>query len=276
MSDIPIWTFGKLAHQRRGKILLESTQAVSTDKLGDKTGVVLAFGHDYQEIPTKAQEEWVQWTQEPGRTLLLVPPFISGVCQYPISWEIKPFESVQLPAGSILKNTLAKEVRYELCGRLQIAKEVESVWADDRVHTGFFRKHPHSGIFAVTCLPLWSMTFLDNKKELIQWLGQLHQLAGNPTAKAETPSAFELRLEHYTILLHTASGPFSSKKETLIAFAASPVFQLDLELAAQAFDELEQQGFLVAGAITQPGMDALANSPYAAYANALVALKPLN
>ncbi|MBX7222573.1 MAG: hypothetical protein K1Y36_21680 [Blastocatellia bacterium] len=276
MSDIPIWTWGKLAQHRRGKMLLESAQATPAETLNDKTGVVLAFGHEFQEIQVNEQENWIHWTHESGRTLLLVPPFASGVCQRPLSWEAKPFEGAQLQPDSVLKNTLAKEVRYELCGKLQVAREVEGVWADNRVHTGFFRKHPLSGIFAVTCLPLWSMVFLDSKKELLQWLHQLHQLAGKPVAKAEITTSFELRPAHYTLLLHSISGSFSSKKETLAALAASPVFQLEMEIAASAFDELEGQGLIAAGVVTQRGLAVVAESPYAAYANALFSLKTSN
>jgi hypothetical protein len=149
----------------------------------------------------------------------------------------------------------------------QVPSKPAGAWDNGTVNTCFYRRHPHAGLFAATCLPLWSLALLDAKTELREWLGDLLALAGKPVEEEEPASkVFALKPEHYALLLHLCSEEFSSDDEALKALPKSNLFRLPGSRARQYFTELEAQGLTKAGHLTKAGRTALAESSYEPFA----------
>ena len=200
--DITVWLIGTLANHRRSRILQDVLAAKTPNKDLPESGICFLFGQEFQEAEVAAQNNWYEWSQQPSRMLLLLPPFKTGECSIPCKWSVYRSKN-ELQQSFSLPKLLSPEVRYELRGQLQIAKQIGGQWDDLGINTAYYRQHPHSGLFAITCLPLWSMALLDRQSELNNWLVEFHSLVGQAAYSEEISStSLELRPEHYTILLH--------------------------------------------------------------------------
>lgn len=258
-----IWLAGSLSNHRRSRILQSAVQAQAVSQPPD-VGVCLLFGTDFQE---GSQQNWYTWTQKPGRALLLIPPFKSGSCVIPASWGISRRSTP--PTSQVpLVSTLASEVQYELQGQLQVA----GTWDDQSICTAYYRQHPHAGIFAITCLPLWSLAVLDRAEELQNWLDKLYSLAGSPV-EASPLETIQLQPEHYTVLLHLISGPFANELAALAALHNSSIFAIDPDRARVCLQEAQEHGLAIGGQLTESGRNILQRSPYRVYINSLEASK---
>lgn len=270
-----VWLAESLAVHKRGRILQSTVNAVPLSECPSSPGMCLMFGADFQEGSGELQQKWLNWSQQPGQVVLLIPPFAISQCEMPTHWEIAQFNNAKTKETHPLVKTLAPEVRHELKGKLQIAKEIGGIWDDNVINTGYYRKHPHSGIFAITCLPLCSLIVLDHEKDLQDWLYKLYSLAGTPLASTDNnarETEFEARQEHFTVLLHLLSGHFQDKQTALDALDISSIFKISSTEAKPYFDELEKYGLTLNGQVTQSGHELLYQSPYAVYASALEAI----
>lgn len=270
MVDEPIWIWGALANHRRANVLRSAISAQSTSER-PRTGICLMFGDDFQHEDAEVQrKEWLDWVQEPGRTLLLIPPFLNGVNLTPIEWEAMRRAAGKSISSNALMRVLATEVRHELRGQyLQIAPD--GTWEDISICTAFWRKHPAAGIIAITCLPLWSLAVLDREEELAHWLANLHALAGKQqeTVVLEEPSAFQLNQAHWALLLHLLHGRYISVPEALAQLKNSAIFAVEPVKAATALEELTEHGLANGSQLTEAGRQALRESQYEPYANEL-------
>ena len=133
---------------------------------------------------------------------------------------------------------------------------------------GLFRKHPDSGIFAVTAVPVWSLALADYVPALTEWLAAWLTLAGHPAdaARPASPRAFEPTQSHYSVLLYLASGKFSSRAAALESLAWNDTFELSREDVPSLLDDLEAAGLIAAGALSETGRRTLLESPYRRYA----------
>ena len=59
---VPIFLYGSLASQRRGRVLRDSVAASNTQELPPR-GVVLVFGEDFQSAPSNEQGRFIGWTR---------------------------------------------------------------------------------------------------------------------------------------------------------------------------------------------------------------------
>jgi hypothetical protein len=271
-SRVPLWLAGTLAAHRRGRLFrdLLGGRPAEPSPPDRENGLCLVFGTDYQQGTADDQERWLAWVRKPGRTLLLLPPLKVGSCDRPARWSVTGRTDACAAPSKTLPAILAPEVRHQLTGVLQVPDNDDGRWDDRTTHTGFHRKHPHSGIFAVTCLPLWSAALLAHREILGAWLGRLHEQAGTPADDREPePPEFQPTAEHFAVLLHLAGGSFPSDEEALKGLVASPVFALPADRATRCLAELEQQGFATGGRLTERAMAMLASGPYGAYAEAL-------
>jgi hypothetical protein len=141
----------------------------------------------------------VEWTRWAGHLLLLVPPFATTPCERPVLWRAERIESAPRGGEGVAK-VLATEVAYRLTGNLQTPSVAGATWSDLSVCVGAYRLHPAAGLFAVTCLPLWSLAVLDNSQEAEAWLASLVDLAGN-VRSAQAPEAAALQPDHYGFLV---------------------------------------------------------------------------
>lgn len=271
--SITLWLCGSIAAHRRGRVLQEVAAAYKTEGFPEGSGLAVMFATDFQEESAEGRAVWLRWSQTPGRVLLLVPPFSVGPCEDPLRWEALPWKEGKSAEDAGLASLLATEVRHEIQGELQPVKELGGVWADYAVNTAFYRKHPNAGLFAVTALPIWSLTLLDHAAALTDWFTSLHALAGTPSAQVELKEpAFQLQPNHYAVLMHLIGGHFESSNEALAALGVSPIFRLSANEATTRLDELQQQGLAENGRATKPGREALHQSPYETFASELEAL----
>jgi hypothetical protein len=268
------WLLGTLSGHARGKILSDVLATSAAHVLPPGSGMCFAFGSDFQDQEEEIRREWVRWCELAGRTLLLVPPFAIAECQTPISWRIYRPQRVETDSIKLAK-LLAPEVRYELAGQLQVATDVGGQWKSGGINTAFYRKHPHSGLFAITCLPLWSLTVLDHRDALREWVTALNDLAGVPSTAEESTAIEEFHpaKDHFAMMLHLCGGNYRSRDEAIKTLTKSPVLMMPEPAARQCLEQLESAGFSSGGALTVEGRDILFASPYAAYAEALEATR---
>ena len=252
---------GELGTHARGKMLVASADAQVREL--PPAGIALAFGKEAQRKPEQLVT-WAAWAQQPGRVLVLVPPFRRGACATPTAWEALRTEP--LAGGeSELGRLLASERQHELRGDLVPADRVGG-----QVITGCWRRHPAAGLFVVTALPLWSLRVLDHPAMLRDWLGQLLDEAGTADVASPTgTAAFEPDPRDWSVLLHLCTGPYANTAAVLQALERSVLFAVPSAEARHAAQRLEAAGWVEGGALTAAGRAALQASPHAVYANAL-------
>jgi hypothetical protein len=267
-----VFLHGALSRHRRGRVLAEVLSATPADTLPADGGVVILFGDDFQGADLDEQSRLVEWTRAPGRLVLLLPPFAQTHCQRPVSWRT---ERVALAPRSdeALANALASEVGCRLLGTLQPLAVPGAVWKDLSVCVGGYRLHPAAGLFAVTCLPLWSLSVLDIPQVVEAWLDRLITLAGAPQAPAVLEPA-PLQPDHFGFLVFLHSQNFASADQALDALRSSPIFRYSEGRARTLLSELVQRGLVVDAAPTQEATDLVLQSPYAPYLSAIREVLP--
>lgn len=271
----PLWMTGTVAEHTRGRILKQAAGVSPVQECPTDFGICLMFGADFQEGTSEFQQDWLNWSQRPGRLLLLVPPFKIAACDAPVEWEIVHGQALKSPADS-LANLLIKEVRYALRGKLQVPTRPAGDWGDHSIHTGYYCKHPNAGIFSVTCLPLWSLAMLDQKQPLKDWLSELYELAGQPAQEAaEEEEKFTPTHHHFAAMLYLLAEDYRDRNEALAALTRSSRFDIASEMFDRSLRELEEHGLVNGASVTERGRAALYQYGYAVYADELEAMKEM-
>jgi hypothetical protein len=255
---------GELGGHARGKTLIAALGATAGDP--PSSGVALAFGKEAQ-LSAPALDVWVTWAQEPGRVLVLMPPFQRGVCAVPTDWEARRAEP--LAGGETeLGRVLARDRQHELRGELIPQERVGG-----QVVTACWRRHPAAGLVVITALPLWSLIVLDHNKPLQDWVDEQVKQAGAPRRVASSPapvsSPFSPGPDDWTLLLHLCTGPFPDPATALAALERSNVHSIEGPRATRALQRLIAAGLVEGGALNAAGEGALRASPFAAHARAL-------
>lgn len=263
----PVLLHGALATHRRGTILREALAAEPVTTLPDSGGVVLAFAGDFQGADAAEQARLVEWTRAPGHALLLVPPFAAGACERPVSWRAERMEGAPR-GGEGLARVLASEVTHRLDGKLQTPSLPGATWSDLSVSIGTYRLHPAAGLFAVTCLPLWSLAVLDVPEETQRWVASLVALAGEPKPAA-APANRSLSPDHYGLLVFLLSKKYDDEEQAIAALRSSSIFRIDPERARALLNELCSRGLVVGALPTTEAAELVLRSPYALYVGAL-------
>jgi hypothetical protein len=282
MNELPIpnvssrvWLGGTLANHRRGRILKNTVEAQPSEQIPSGHGICILFGSDFQEASEAVQEDWVTWSQEPGRVLLLIPPYKSMGCSVPKEWAAKRRLTPVTKKDNEFLNALSPEIQFELEGQLQIAQALGGTWDDQSLCTAYYRSHPHSGIFAITCLPLWSLLVLDAVDALRSWLHELSGLTGGFREEGEPAieePEFEPSKDHFILLLHLITAHFCSDEEALETLQSSPILSLDAAKATHCLHDLELHGLVEKSHLTEAGRQLLVESQYAHFAEELEAL----
>lgn len=257
---------GDLGAHARGRTLAAAAAAAPGPLPAH--GVALAFAKEAQQAPALL-EGWTTWAEQPGRVLVLLPPFHPGACERPVHWEARRAEP--LAGGETeLARTLARERQYELRGGLAPSER-----AGGQVVTGHWRRHPAAGLVVVTALPLWSLQVLDHRSPLLAWLEQWVKAAGTPRPpQAAGPTAgFRLAPADWVVLLHLCTGPYPAAAAALQALADSRLLRLDGASARAALARLQAAGMVREGALTAAGRAALAEGPYALHAQTLEGMR---
>jgi hypothetical protein len=272
------YLIGKLADSPRGNRLLKSLAATPTAQPPAGTGFCLGSGQDYQTRTPAEQRQWLAWAARPGSALLLVPPFQTAVRHEPNGWEMVSLEktpSLDSTAHPVLRLT---QPEMNVCVARGLTRTLNSALDGPTAPQlcGLFRKHPDSGIFAVTAVPIWSLALADHVPALTEWLAAWLALAGRApdAAHPATPAAFEPTQSHYSVLLYLASGKFPSRVAALEALAWNDTFELSGEDVPSLLDDLEAAGLIAAGALSETGRRALLESPYRRYAEVYLSPSP--
>ncbi len=250
-----VWIELALANTARGKTLEMSFRAKAA-QTPPASGVLIVPARAFADRESDV-ETWLHWANEPGRLLVVVPPFSPVQNTRPVSWQ-----AVKTGAGaddaSGLAKILADERRHEIKGRLL---DLES--QAGQVITAGWQKHPDAGLILITALPLCSLTLMDHPEPCGQWLANHYQRAGRlraPKAKVK-----EISGEHWTVLLFLCTGPHNSREAALKALALSDLFEMEAEKAKTALKDLESAGLAQEAQLTKKGERLLRQSPYATY-----------
>jgi len=239
----------------------------------DQAGVCFANGQDYQSRALADQNVWLDWASRPGCVFLLVPPFRTGVRCQPRDWEVTPASSV--PETHHTDHQVIRLTGPEITGFVAsgLARPSDSklVLSSGKQVSGLFRRHPDSGLFAVTTVPIWSLALADLPGVLLEWLDAWIGLAGKAVIpEPQAAAAFVLRPLHYSVLLYLASGNYSDRESALRALTWSDTFELAEPEVAVLLQELEKAGLAENGKLTAAGKQALFESPYYAFAEAVM------
>ncbi|WP_214171693.1 hypothetical protein [Geoanaerobacter pelophilus] len=268
MGLVSVITVGELASHPRCRNLKVSFGAEPGD-MPPHTGVAIVFGKDFKTSPERAAE-WTTWAMEPGRLLLMVPPYSVGNFVMPVPWEVRrltPIAGGETP----LSQLLAAERLHEFRGALVPLERVGGA-----IITAGWRKHPASGMVVWTALPLWSLTVLDHPGDCAAWLKDIFTQCGKPVDAEDAAKQLEdqeLTESEWTMLLHLCTGPYSSKEEALSTLSESQLFRMPAGRSQETWCRLEQRGLVESGALSPAGISLVEESRYAAYAKELRRMK---
>jgi hypothetical protein len=266
------YLIGKLGESPRGRRLIDLLPAAVITSPPDGVGVCLGSGQDYQGRTPAEQRQWLQWAANPGCVLLLVPPYQTGAKSDPDGWEFSHLDSaldLDSDAHEVLRLT-RDEIAHTLKRGLAPTRDKLIDGGVVIPLHGLYRKHPDSGIFAVTAVPVWSLALVDRADALSEWLCAWHSLAGRPreTDAPRPTTEFEPSQSHYSVLLYLASDHFQSRVAALSALDWNDVFELGKEDIASLLDELEAAGMCDGVTLTDKGRESLMASPFRPYAEA--------
>ena len=266
------YLIGKLGDNPRGKRLVGSLSAVATAGPPEGCGMCIGSGQDYQTRRPEEQRQWLTWASQPGCVLLMVPPFQTGVKSDPNSWEFSRIEtppSLESSAHEVLRLTLPEISVFLQRGLAQTQHPLIDGGSRTLLH-GLYRKHPDSGLFAATAVPVWSIALADHPEALLEWLSAWLSLAGSPTETDDSSVAtdFEPTQSHYSVLLYLVSGNFANRAAALSALEWNDVFEISGEDVRSLLDDLENAGLVEDAHVSPDGRESLLASPYHHYAEA--------
>lgn len=266
----PYYMIGKVADNPRGKRLQKYLTAVPTAEPPEGVGLCLASGQDYQTRTPVEQRKWLAWAARPGCALLLVPSFQTAVRHDPNGWELARLEAppvLDATAHLVLRLTRPEISAYLARGLAQTLSAPIDGGTRSQL-SGLFRKHPDSGIFAATAVPVWSIALADHIPSLTEWLAGWLALAGRPAdaTQSASPPSFEPTQRHYSVLFYLASGKFSSRAAALEALAWNDIFDFTDADIPSLLDDLQSAGLIAGGTLTEAGRITLLESPYRSYA----------
>lgn len=274
---IPICIISKFANQPRGKRLVKWLAATSVGEPPESASLCLVSGQDYQGWTPAEQRKWLTWGARPGCAMLLLPPYQTGVRHEPDGWEIERLDSpprLDHAAHPVLRLT-QPEISHSISRGVSPTRNAAIDGGTRTLLNGLSRKHPDSGIFAVTVLPIWSLALADHVPALTEWLSVWISLAGRPADAAHPvpSSSFEPSQLHYSILLYLASDRFPSRAAAIEALAWNDIFEISGADVSALLDDLEAAGLTTDGTLTDEGRRALLESPYRHYAEACFSFK---
>jgi hypothetical protein len=278
--SIDIFLVGDLTEHRRGNVMsdvLPVKLLPESNELPEK-GSLIMFGQNWQQLNDEQQNIYSKWLKLPGRQVLLIPPFREGRISHNLDWQVK-LATNEDKHGIGLAASLSDEIKYNFDAvSCQFDRAAGHRWGNGELNTLFFKLHATSGQFAVTSLPLWSLTCLDESAVVNEWFVALFDFAGMPkvieqASPAETNKLVLLDTHH--VLLCCAYGKTFEKDIQLIERVKRlGLFRVDDEDLIHALADIESHQLLNNGCLTQTGEDILMASPYKIYADELVRMTP--
>lgn len=262
-----------LTSHRRGRFLGSLVGAEPVTETLPHQGCVLMLGKDFQQLEVVDKKKWRDWVLQSGRTLMLLPPYNSGLIDEDIDWRIGFSEAVSSFDGQLVQ-LLESEVTQEIVGRQGNSDRSQGhYWGPSTANTRYLKHHSASGIFAATCLPLWSISLIDEADLVQQWFAFFDQLAGAPDV-IETQADNEptqLAATDYSIMACVYAWQVISASElsAYLSKQAFPVFQFTSDEVEAGFSRLLSVGYVNESGLTIEGMQTLKDSAYWLYADQL-------
>lgn len=266
-----------LAGHRRGRFLatLLGAQPVSDPPA---EGIVLMIGKSFQAAESAEQEAWWTWSTRPGRVLLLLPPFAQGKVITDLDWNVASCPEPQCVTGSTIADALAFEVNQTLTGADGESDPAQGhVWTDGALNTVLYKHHSASGMFAATCLPLWSIALLGKESDAGAWVKRLAAGAGQggkpedlreenegSTINQLEPMDFSLLVCLYGWDAKNGADLYARLENSVV-----PLVRLDEKQIREGMQRLQDHGYFAGENLTAAGMAALMSSPYWPYAQTL-------
>tara|TARA_R110002072_G_scaffold302794_1_gene488785 strand:+ start:23636 stop:24451 length:816 start_codon:yes stop_codon:yes gene_type:complete len=264
-----IFVEDKLTQNRKGRFLcnLLSADGFDAESLPD-AGLLIMTGEDFALCTYQAEVQ--AWTAQPGRVLLLLPPygdqplFNSNL----LDWQLTASTQENIGSVGSLASLLASETELALVGTDGDSLPEHS-FENGQLHTRYFRKHTNSGMLVATCLPLWSITLLDHGPVVKSWLRWFIEHTGVAQPVVTKHSKFELSAGDLNLLV-CAFGFGSSNLDWVIeSNQKMALFDLQKLMAKERWPLLLEHGYLDKQRLSEKGQEALEGSPYWAYAQAL-------
>ncbi len=263
-----------LSKHRHGRFFSSQLNAVATEILPE-CGLVMVHGKIFKSFDEAKQAEWWAWSSQPGCSILLLPPFDTGkVCQ-PLDWTIALGTSVFESEESSIASIVADEVTAHIIGKDgEFERSSGHQWSDFSINTRYFKKHSASGIFAVSCLPLWSISLMDDVDACLLWLQSLQDISGSPgenVVGTVGDSEVELSPTDYTVLVCSFAFDVSSASQIMEKLKQLPVTIVVLEAdeITESVLRLSKAGLLSDDGLSEAGEFRLQRSPYWVYAESL-------
>lgn len=280
---LPVYLQSSLANHRRGRLLGKLLKAEASEDSFPDAGLMLMPGQEFQALALEKQEEFFNWCSQPGRTLILIPPFSDKPVSESgfIDWHFTYRESPVAADKDSLPGVLADEVNLSLQGTDgAFDSEYDHQWLDMTPNSRYWKKHAGTGVFAATVLPLWSISLLGHGELLQSWLEPIHSHAGkaSDSAKSSADQQNEVVIKDtdYTtmVCIHGWScQTLSDLTDKLYVKGGIPVFSIEQDVLDESLKRLKQAKYLVADesliSLSEAGVSALEASPYLAYADSL-------
>nr|WP_320125888.1 hypothetical protein [uncultured Shewanella sp.] len=211
-----------------------------------------------------------QWAMQAGCAALIINPQteqLDELAHLPsaLDWTFAPAAFIAQEPG--LAALLASETNLSIIGFAGNADRNQHM-VGDGVHTRYVRKHSNSGLFAVTTLPLWSLSLLDHSDALVDWLNWFVAHAGLAAPIAEekaelvdySPDKYDLVV---LLLLHAGKGKsLTVLTESHVVRLMFDVHSLDITKRSKV---LLQYGFINEAGLTESGKNSLQASQYWTY-----------
>lgn len=265
-----IYLAPELQTHRRGRFLA-SLLGISmlSEREFPSEGVVLITGEQWQESPD-LQTEYITWARQPGRSLIMLPPYKKGCFSPSLDWMIE-LTSSHLANNNeeSLEHILAGEISYQLLGRDGDCITDASL-GELACHTRYWKAHSNSGLIAATTLPLWSISLLDHVEKVRSYLTKLQQFCGKPSATNTKEEAEEkpIHPQDVTVLVCcygfnlTTADDLSNKLATYTV----PLLNLASFDLSESICRLRKADFLNDDGLTETGLIFLKTSQYWSFA----------
>lgn len=269
-----------LASHRHGRFFISQLDAEPADDL-PACGLLLMHGKQFQSLSAAEQETWWQWAVKPGCAFLLLPPFDPGSLCKRLDWQVTLRDEMPNSNDGIIADTLSSEVSLSLTGHDgEFDRAAGHQWADYSVNTRFIKQHHGTGVFAATCLPLWSISLLDHAQETLAWLEGLLALAGSATV-SETMAApvpeVELEPTDYTLMVCMQAWSINTAEAITAALSkgAWALFSIPEADIVEGIARLRVLGLIDEQGLTEAGSSLLNESAYGPYVERLKEEAPL-
>jgi len=272
------YLLGRLAGHSRGLVLSDILPSQPLDEMPD-AGRVLMFAQEWQTWDQEKQDKYLHWAEKSGRLFLLLPPFLENVdLVQQLSWQLKPLAEKPVPGRQehSLAALLSNEVKHYLVAKnCLVDDQYMHRWSDYRLNTIYYKHHSSSGVFAATCLPLWSLTCLDNTAELIEWLDGLFAHAGEHKDESiqENTEKVVFVDAHYVMLCCAYKQSISSVELLVNRVINLGVFQLQMMDLKKAVVELQNAELMINASLTDLGIQKLRDSGFQIYADEISRMK---